>query len=84
MDRDDTKAARREIHSRHGSRPVSGSIDDTLLSDLMAEARRRFGAERAAALASGLERLAADLARVAEAPLPAEGEPGFFLVEGSP
>lgn len=54
---------------------------DTFRRDLLAEARQRFGAERAAALAPELERLAADLARVAEAPLPPDGEPGFFLLD---
>jgi hypothetical protein len=48
---------------------------------LAEEARRRFGAERAEALAAELDALAADLARVAEAPLPAETEPGFLLLE---
>jgi hypothetical protein len=45
------------------------------------EARRRFGAERAEVLAAELDALAADLARVAETPLPAETEPGFLLLE---
>lgn len=49
--------------------------------ELMAEARRRFGAERAEALTRDLDELAADLARVAEAPLPPESEPAFFLFE---
>jgi hypothetical protein len=56
-----------------------------LVSELQAAlaeaARRRFGAARAEALAAELDALAADLARVAEAPLPAETEPGFFLLE---
>lgn len=47
---------------------------------LTAEARRRFGDERAAALAPDLEALAADLARVAAAHLPPEEEPAFFLL----
>lgn len=54
---------------------------ETYRDALLAEARRRFGESRAEALRSELEALAADLARVAEAPLPAEGEPGFFLLE---
>jgi hypothetical protein len=49
---------------------------------LLDEARRRFGPERAEALAPELAALAADLARVTEAPLPGEGEPGFFLLDG--
>lgn len=57
--------------------PIAESYRD----ELMAEARRRFGVERAAALAAELEELAADLARVAEAALPHDGEPGFFLLE---
>ncbi|MBI2466850.1 MAG: hypothetical protein HYV62_03380 [Candidatus Rokubacteria bacterium] len=56
----------------------------TLRVELEAEARRRFGAERATALAPEIEQTAADLARVAEAPLPPDGEPGFFLLEGPP
>jgi type II secretory pathway component PulJ len=48
---------------------------------LTAEATRRFGAERAAALARDIEALAADLAQVAAAELPAETEPAFFLLE---
>jgi hypothetical protein len=48
---------------------------------LAEEARRRFGPARAEALAAELDALAADLARVAEAPLPAETEPGFLLLE---
>jgi hypothetical protein len=48
---------------------------------LLDEARRRFGPERAEALTPELTALAADLARVAEAPLPGEGEPGFFLLD---
>lgn len=51
---------------------------------LLAEARRRFGPERTQILAPDLEQTAADLARVAEAPLPPEGEPGFFLLEEPP
>ena len=47
---------------------------------LTAEARRRFGVERAQALAAELETVAADLARIIEAAVPADGEPGFFLV----
>ena len=49
---------------------------------LTAEVTRRFGAERAAALARDIEALAADLARVAAAELPEDTEPGFFLHEG--
>ena len=54
---------------------------ETYREALQAEARRCFGAERAAALAPELERLAADLGRVAEAPLPLDGEPGFYLLD---
>ena len=49
---------------------------------LTAEATRRFGPERAAALGRDIEALAADLAEVAVAELPAEAEPAFFLLEG--
>jgi hypothetical protein len=48
---------------------------------LMAEATRRFGAERAAGLARDIDALAADLALVAAAEVPDETEPGFFLRE---
>jgi hypothetical protein len=48
---------------------------------VLAEARRRFGAARAEALDPELTALAADLARIAETPLPDDGEPGFFLLE---
>lgn len=54
---------------------------ETFRADLVAEARRRFGSERAGVLARELEALAADLARVAGAAVPAEDEPGFFLLE---
>jgi hypothetical protein len=50
---------------------------------LTAEATRRFGAERAAALARDIETLAADLAEVAAAEIPDETEPAFFLHEGT-
>jgi hypothetical protein len=49
-----------------------------LRAGLEAEVRRRFGAERAAALAAEIETLADDLARVAATPLAPEVEPGFF------
>jgi hypothetical protein len=62
---------------------VSESLDaDEIRAALVAEARRRFGDQRAAALAAGIAALAADLARVAAAPLPPEVEPGFYLREG--
>jgi hypothetical protein len=48
---------------------------------LLDEARRRYGPERAEALTPELTALAADLARVAEAALPGDGEPGFFLLD---
>ena len=54
---------------------------DAYRDSLLAEARRRFGEARAEALRPELEALAADLARVAAAPLPAETEPGFFLLD---
>jgi hypothetical protein len=61
------------------------SAGESLVSELRAalgeEARRRFGAARAEALAAELDALAGDLGRVAEASLPAETEPGFFLLE---
>lgn len=50
---------------------------------LTAEVTRRFGADRAAALARDIDALAADLAQVAAAELPDETEPAFFLLEGS-
>jgi hypothetical protein len=46
---------------------------------LTAEATRRFGAERAAALACDLDALARELARVAAADVPKDAEPAFFL-----
>jgi hypothetical protein len=46
---------------------------------LVAEATRRFGGERVAALAGDIEALAADLARVAAAEIPEATEPAFFL-----
>lgn len=52
---------------------------DSIRDDLLAEARRRFGAERAEALRPELEALGADLARVAATPLAPETEPGFFF-----
>ncbi len=48
---------------------------------LTAEATRRFGAERAAALARDIDALAADLAHVATADVGDEVEPAFFLLE---
>jgi len=54
---------------------------DAYRESLLAEARRRFGEARAEALRPELEALAADLARVAAAPLTAETEPGFFLLD---
>jgi hypothetical protein len=59
--------------------PDSGP--DAYRESLLADARRRFGEARAEALRPELEALAADLARVAAAPLPAEMEPGFFLLD---
>jgi len=49
---------------------------------LTAEATRRFGAERAAALGRDIDALAADLAKVVTAELPEEAEPAFFLHAG--
>lgn len=57
------------------------SPERTIRAALGEEARRRFGPQRAEALAADLDALAADLARVAETPLPAETEPGFLLLE---
>jgi hypothetical protein len=54
---------------------------DAYRESLVAEARRQFGEARAEALRPELEALAADLARVAAAPLPADTEPGFFLLD---
>jgi hypothetical protein len=56
-------------------------VADAIRMTLTEEARRRFGAARAEALGAELDALAADLARVAEAPLPVETEPGFLLLE---
>jgi hypothetical protein len=50
---------------------------------LTAEATRRYGAERAAALGRDIETLAADLASVQTAEVPDDVEPAFFLLEGS-
>jgi len=55
---------------------------DRLRAFLTAETTRRFGAERAAALARDIDALAADLARVAAADVRDETEPGFFLLDG--
>jgi hypothetical protein len=52
---------------------------DTMRLMLTAEATRRFGAERAAALARDLDALARELARVAAADVPDSAEPAFFL-----
>lgn len=60
---------------------MSDHDQEAFMDALMAEARRRFGAERTRALEPDLRTLAADLARVAAAPLIAEGEPGFYLTE---
>lgn len=48
---------------------------------LTAEATRRFGAERAGALAGDIRALALDLAAVAAAEVPDDAEPGFYLLE---
>ena len=65
------------------SDPMNGDLDpDSIRSALRADARRRFGDDRAAALAAEIDALAVDLARVAATPLPAEVEPGFFLLAG--
>lgn len=55
---------------------------DAIRTALRAEARRRFGDDRAVALAADIDALAVDLARVAATPLSPEIEPGFFLLEG--
>jgi hypothetical protein len=61
---------------------MSEPVDvDEMHAALVAEARRRFGDQRAAALADAIAALAADLARVLAAPLPREVEPGFYLRE---
>jgi hypothetical protein len=52
---------------------------DAMRLMLTAEATRRFGAERAAALARDLDALARELARVAAADVPDDAEPAFFL-----
>jgi plasmid stabilization system protein ParE len=51
------------------------------LEELLELARVRFGASRAEALRPELEALAAEVARVAEAELPDDGEPGFLMLE---
>jgi hypothetical protein len=48
---------------------------------LTAEATRRYGAERAGALAAELRALAADLAAVAAAEVPEDAEPAWHLRE---
>jgi hypothetical protein len=55
---------------------VSDLEVETVLAALTAEARRRFGADRANALAPELGALARDLALVARTPLPPDVEPG--------
>lgn len=55
---------------------------ETMRERLAAEATRRFGAERARALAADIEALAADLARVSAASVPEDVEPGFYLLDG--
>ncbi len=59
---------------------MSDPTSDAYRAGLLAEARRRFGDARAEALTHELEALAVDLARVAEAPLSADSEPGFYLL----
>jgi hypothetical protein len=56
---------------------------DAMRAFLTAEATRRFGAERAAALARDIDALAGDLAQVATADLGEETEPAFFLLDKS-
>ncbi len=55
--------------------PIPDQGADALRASLMAEARRRFGDARAAALEAELGALAEALARVAATPLPDELEP---------
>ena len=59
---------------------MADPTSDAYRAELLAEARRRFGDARVEALTPELEALAADLARVADAPLSADGEPGFYLL----
>ena len=59
---------------------VEASVE-AIRAQLLAEARRRFGGERAEALRPALDALAVDLARVESTPLPAETEPAFFLAD---
>lgn len=54
---------------------------ETMREHLTSEIARRFGAERATALARDAAALAADLARVAAAEVPEDAEPAFFLGE---
>lgn len=54
---------------------------EEMLTVLFEDAVVRFGLDHAEALRPELTALAADLARVAAAPLPGDGEPGFFLLE---
>jgi hypothetical protein len=56
---------------------VPDETAESILAALTAEARRRFGPDRATALASDLDALARDLARVALTPVPPEVEPGL-------
>ena len=60
---------------------MSETGPEAFRESLLAEARRRFGDARAEALRPELEALAADLARVAAAPVPPETEPGYFLLD---
>jgi hypothetical protein len=61
---------------------MTGPSVETIRTALFDEARRRFGAARAEALAPELAALAADLVRVAQTPLAADEEPGLPLVDG--
>ena len=57
---------------------------EALQEHLTSEIARRFGPERAKALARDAAALAADLARVAAAEVPEDAEPAFFLHKDDP
>jgi hypothetical protein len=61
---------------------MQGTDRAAIRAFLTAEATRRFGAERAGALARDIDALAADLAEVARAAVADETEPAFFLRHG--
>jgi plasmid stability protein len=63
---------------------MEDALRESLRAGLAAEAARRFGAARAAALGAEIDALARDLAAVQAAEIPDEVEPGFFLLDPGP